>query len=351
MTFLLTPGPVQIRREVLEAESYLASHRSAEFRDIVKECNEGILDLAKADFAAITTGSGTLAIESMIYSFLRKGDEVLNVEYGEFGNRLGGCLERRGIKVHSLQKKSEDALTFDEIEQNMEGKNLSAITLVHNETGNGTSIHNLEDITRKCKDAGLKVIVDSVSGFANHPISIKGTGIDMFATCGHKGIASTPGIGIVAMDSGVERELDDTGIPAYLDLKKSIKFMGKDETPYTPSVGSFNALRTALKFLREEGIDNRITRTAGLSSYVRKELENHGFHVNGSDRTYSNSVVNFSVRNEPKKLVGELLERGYLIAKGMGALADSTLRVGVMGSANREVLGEFLEALYAVDKH
>lgn len=350
MTVLLTPGPVEVAREVLDAERYLAGHRSGEFREIVSNCREALVSLSKGEYAAVTTGSGTLAVESMIYSYLRKGETVLSVSYGEFGNRFRESLRRRGCNVISLDKNTDDPLSFDEISVILDqNPSVTAVAFIHNETGNGTAINNLIDVSGKCKAMGLKVMVDSVSGFGLLPISLAGTGIDIFATCGHKGIASTPGVGIVAIGKGCYGEFADTDVPAYLDLKKSVHFMEKDETPYTPSVGSFNALSVALRILKEESIESRIQKTSDLASYVRNELKLNGYAVVGSDDTYSNSVINFRVSRNARQVVAELKNLGYLVAHGMGSLSESSIRIGIMGIADREILDRFLESLYSVD--
>lgn len=345
MTILLTPGPVQVPEEVLRAESYLTGHRTTEFRQTVRECRDMFLELAEAPHATITTGSGTLAVESMIYSYLTRKDHVLCVTYGEFGNRFAVSATKRGSHVSLLRKESGDPMKFDDIHEIMEKDSITAISLIHNETGNGTSIRNLLEITEKCKKAGLKVLVDSVSGFGLLPISLRDSGIDMFATCGHKGIASTPGIGIVAVSDYASEHLVDEDVPAYLDIRKSLKFMEKDETPYTPSTGSFNALKKALEILKKEGIGKRIERTSLLAVYVRNKLEENGFQIVGSRETYSDSVINFTVKRDAKTIVKEMKARGYIISPGMGELADKSLRIGIMGTTDQNVLSGFIEAL------
>ncbi len=349
MTVLLTPGPVQVSDSVLDAERYLSGHRSAEFRSIVGDCRDSLLRLSGADYVAVTTGSGTLAVESMLYSYLHRDEEVLCVSYGEFGNRIGTSLERRGARVHRLAMSVDEPLSFEHIEEKIKRHPVSAVTIVHNETGNGTSIRNLQEVTKKCKDAGLKVIVDSVSGFGCIPISLGNSGIDMLATCGHKGIASTPGIGIVAVSSEAYRGLHDSDVPAYLDIKKSLQFMEKDETPYTPSVSSFNALRRALKILEREGLNSRVERTSHLAFHVRKELQDNGFRVVGTEQTYSDSVINFHIQKQSAKAVQELFSLGYAVSRGLGELSGTTLRIGVMGEIDRAVVDNFLESLYSVD--
>ncbi len=100
---LLIPGPVEVPRRVLNASAKIDNHRSHEFKEIVKEAADYMNKFADSTSTCITTGSGTLAVESMIYSFTRKGDAVLGISFGEFGDRLLESLQRKGVKVVPLK--------------------------------------------------------------------------------------------------------------------------------------------------------------------------------------------------------------------------------------------------------
>ncbi len=348
MTVLLTPGPVDVSPEVLEASMYMCGHRTDEFRDIVGSCTESLEKLAGADHVAVTTGSGTLAVESVIYSYLKKGEHVLNISYGEFGNRLGDSLRRRGCEARALHRGEEEVLRYEDIEEILDSDHdISAVTIVHNETGNGTAVRNLGEITARCKNAGLKVIVDSVSGFAALPISVEGMGIDVFATCGHKGIASVPGAAIVAMGKECYDSLHSEDVPNYLDLSKSIHFMKKNETPYTPSVGTFKALSVALDLLEKEGIGRRLRRTSEIAEYARRRLVDSGYGIAGSKETFSDSVINIILNGESGPVVSKLAESGYIVSRGMGERSASSIRVGVMGNVSKQTVDSFLDILFS----
>jgi len=184
---LLLPGPVEVPRSVRDAAKYLNNHRSADFKKLVGESEIFFNRFLDAKRTVSITGSGTLAVEAMIFSFLAPSEKVLAVSSGAFGNRMVSSLGRRGCDVTEISLKEGNALKFSDIEEAVDkGRDITSLLLVHNETGNGTAIRDLGSITRRSRDIGLKILVDSVSGFCGYGLDIERFGIDAVATCSQK---------------------------------------------------------------------------------------------------------------------------------------------------------------------
>lgn len=346
---MLIPGPVEVPDSVLRSSAYVVNHRSKEFREIVEKSESLLNKFGDCTRSVMTTGSGTTAVESMVYSFTEPEENVLAVTFGEFGNRMIESIERRGCRVNIIRKNQDSFLEEGEIESFVSShKDITSLFLVQNETGNGTSIRNLEEICKEGKKLGLKVLVDSVSGFGAIPIKINKWEIDAAATCSQKGLASVPGLGIVL----IGKEFSDhtparKAIPQYLDLNVSLNFLRKHETPYTPSTGSFNALNTALQILDTETIEKRWKRHFANAEFLRQNLFGTGAEILGKDFNYSDTVIAF----RPPVPVGDLLSRlklsGYEIARGMGDLSDKIVRVGNLGMVDGKKIVGFLNAYYS----
>ena len=347
---MLIPGPVNVPSSVAKASDLVVNHRSQQFRDIIMEAEDHLNKFAGSERAVMTTGSGTTAVESMIFSLTSPGDDVGAVTFGEFGNRLIDSLHRRGLKVSTLNMTENDVLTEDGIKDFI-GRNsrMKSLFLVQNETGNGTSIHNMRKITLAAKDMGVRVFVDSVSAFGGVPMNVRDWGIDAVATCSQKGLASVPGIGIVLLGeeiAGMVEPRDD--IPQYLDLGISLKFLSKNETPYTPSTGSFNALREALRILELEGLEKRWARHHSNAEYLRKFLKLSKSEILGNSNNYSDTVIAFRPRLPVKDTIAGLASRGITVSRGMGKLADSIIRVGNLGIVTGKDIQEFVNAYYEI---
>lgn len=347
---LLLPGPVDVPEVVLNASSYVQNHRSQEFREIVARSQELLNTLTDARYSLMTTGSGTSAVESIIYSMIGPGEKVMAVSFGEFGNRIIESLQRRGADPVPLKKSIDSTLEKGEI-TDFFGKNpgIKTIFLVQNETGNGTAVRNLRDIADEANGLGLKVFVDSVSSIGGMEVKASKWGIHAIAGCSQKGLASVPGIGTVSIsEDGARYVREDRDMPSYLDLSNSIRFMGKQETPYTPSTGSFRALLTALRILQREGIQRRWDRHHASALFTRKKLKEAGFELYGNDGNYSDTVVAFRPETPAPELVGKLRERGISVSKGMKDLADIMIRAGLLGVVDGDKISTFLNTLFEI---
>lgn len=350
---LLIPGPVDVPDSVLKASAYVVNHRSQEFRDIVSACENLLNRFADSTRSVITTGSGTTAVESMIFSLTKPNEEVLAVSFGEFGDRMIESLLRRGLRVNILKKGTHDVLLPEDVEKKIsENTGTDAIFLVHNETGNGTSFRNIKQIAAIAKQHGIRVYVDSVSGFGAVPIMVNQWGIDAMATCSQKGLASVPGLGIICLGNEILNEMPERNdIPQYLDLGISLKFMERHETPYTPSTGSFNALRTALWILEKEGIERRWERIRSNADFLRSNLLSSGSEIIGNEMNYSDTVIAFKPHNDVKTLIESLGSRGITVSKGMGDLSNDTIRIGNMGMVNGNNILKFLNTYFEIIGH
>lgn len=345
---LLIPGPVDVPDEVLKASAYVQNHRSEEFRGIVRSSSDLMNKFADSEVSIITTGSGTTSVESMLYSMTSKKESVLAVTFGEFGGRLVESLNRHGCDVGVIQKTHSDTLESGEIADFIsKHKDITTVCLIHNETGNGTSLHHLKEAAREAKNLGMKVLVDSVSGFGSIEIKANSWGIDAIASCSQKGLASVPGLGMVSIsEEGLGYVLENPDVPKYMDLSVSLKFLEKDETPYTPSTGSFNALLTALKILEREGLENRWKRHTAAAGFVRDHLIESGSKMYGNKSNYSDTVLAFEPPVPVKKLHTDMKNASIQISKGMKSFSDKMIRVGLLGVVDSVKIASFLNTYY-----
>ncbi|MCW6171216.1 MAG: aminotransferase class V-fold PLP-dependent enzyme [Thermoplasmatales archaeon] len=343
---LLIPGPVDVPGIVKEGSAYVQNHRSPEFKNIVAKCRELLTEFSGSSESVATTGSGTTAVESMIYSFNKPRDEVLCFSFGEFGNRLADSIRNRGCNLTLVGKGENTIIEKGEVSDYVrKNKGISSLYLVHNETGNGTELKNLKEIVSEAKSLGLNVYVDSVSGFGATEIAVDNWGIDAVATCSQKGLASVPGLGIVLLGKDTLDKLrNQLYCPAYLNLAISVKFFQKNETPYTPSTGSFRSLYYALQILKNEGLVRRWKRHEVLSRIVRETLIRMGVKIYGTSKNFSNSVIAFDPGVPVEKFVYELANEDIIVSRGMGSFRDSMVRVGILGVVDNVKISRFLNA-------
>ena len=102
---LLTPGPTNIPERYLKIFGEdIIHHRTPEFRRILKENNENLKKVFKTknDVYTLTT-SGTGAMEAAVVNFFSKGEKVLVINTGYFGERFAKIAEIYGLDVINLK--------------------------------------------------------------------------------------------------------------------------------------------------------------------------------------------------------------------------------------------------------
>ncbi len=339
---LLIPGPVEVPFSVANAGSYVANHRSHEFKEIIKE-NQLLLNKFSGAYKTVmVTGSGTLAVETMVFSLINANDRVLSISYGDFGERLIESISR---KTKNTQFVKYDMLDIPSVLNEIRNREYDKLFLVHNETSNGTAIRDMSEIIKIVKSKGAKLLIDDVSGFGGYSMDMKG--IYAMVTGSQKNIAAIPGIGIIFLSREAYNDMEHTdsvSAPFYLDLKTSLKFLDKNETAYTPSTGAFMSLNLALKILDKEGFSNRIKRIESSSEFVRKQFIENGVQIFGNSDIYSNTVVCFY--NRDAEMIKKLLASGISVSKGMGPISENTIRIGTMGVINNFYIAKFLNTYF-----
>ncbi|BCU68271.1 hydrogenase expression protein HypE [Sulfolobales archaeon HS-7] len=340
---LLIPGPVEVPHSVMKRASEIGNHRSNEFREAVYQLESLMKEFFDSDRVAILSGSGTLAVETMIFSMVEPNEKVVSFTYGEFGNRMIDSLKRRKAKVYVVDKPFGETVTINDVDTALDKYSPSTVTLVHNETSTGVAIRNLRDLVGHIRKKGVKILVDSVSGFAGHEIRLNEWGIDAAVTGSQKALASVPGISFVAVSKKAEvKQRDD--IPVYTDLSNYLRFQDRGENPFTPAVGPLFASLRAAEILKDEGIENRIRRHEACMKITRSQFKSWGYKLIGDEEDFSNTVLAVETGNFTDEIISKLKERNIEIARGMRNMARNTVRLGLMGMVNNDMIDVLLSS-------
>jgi len=209
-----------------------------------------------------------------------------------------------------------------------------AVCVVHNETSVGLA-NDLAALAPAVKASGALFLVDGISAVAGIPIAIDAWGIDAVVAGSQKGLAAPAGLAIVHLSDRAVAALHPGTF--YLDLAAHLKALEKNDTPWTPAVPLFLALREALLLLNEEGLDHRLARTHRLAEATRAAVDALGLEL-FPERAYASDTVT-AIKNPPGLGDPELrkvLEREYnvLVQGGQGSLVGKIFRIGHMGIAD-----------------
>jgi len=334
-TFLIA-GPVRIHPRVLRAMSMPSlNHRGDYFHGIVAEIRELLPVLFGAQgHQVILSGSGTAGLESVYSGLVPKDRPTLVLSNGNFGERTNEIVRRYSSHVTTLTAPWGQPLPMETVRAELERGEFGAVCVVHNETSVGLA-NNLAELAPAVRKSGALFLVDGISAVAGIPVEIDAWGIDALVAGSQKGLAAPAGLALVHLSDRAVAALHPGTF--YLDLAAHLKSLEKNDTPWTPAVPLFLALREALLLLREEGLARRLARTHRLAEASRGAVDGLGLSLFPERRHASDTVT--AVRNPDGMGDAELrkvLEREYnvLVQGGQGTLTGKIFRIGHMGIAD-----------------
>jgi aspartate aminotransferase-like enzyme len=334
-TFLIA-GPVRIHPRVLRAMSMPSlNHRGDYFHGVVAEIRELLPVLFGAKGSqVILSGSGTSGLEAVYSSLVPKDRRTLVLCNGNFGERSDEIVRRYSAAVTTIKAPWGQPLPRDAVEAELAKGDVGAVCVVHNETSVGLA-NDLAALAPAVHDSGALFLVDGISAVAGIPLEIDRWGIDAVVAGSQKGLAAPAGLALVHLSERAVAALHPGTF--YLDLAAHLKSLAKNDTPWTPAVPLFLALREALVLLKEEGLTTRLERTHRLAEASRAAVDALGLTLFPERRFASDTVT--AVKNpdgmgDPE--LRKVLERQYnvLVQGGQGALTGKIFRVGHMGIAD-----------------
>ena len=334
-TFLIA-GPVRIHPRVLRAMSMPSlNHRGDYFHGIVGEIRELLPVLFGAKgHQLVISGSGTAGLEAVYSGLVPKEGRTLVLTNGNFGDRTNSIVRRYSSNVTTLSAPWGQAVPAAAVTAELAKGDVKAVCLVHNETSVGLA-NDLAAIAPAVKASGALFLVDGISAVAGIPLPIDAWGVDAVVAGSQKGLAAPAGLALIHLSDRAVAALHPGSF--YLDLAAHLKSLEKNDTPWTPAVPLFLALREALLLLKEEGLEHRLEKTHRLAEASRAAIDALGLQL-FPDRKYASDTV--TAVNNPTGMgdpeFRKVLERQYniLLQGGQGALTGKIFRIGHMGIAD-----------------
>ncbi|MDI3501951.1 MAG: hypothetical protein PWR09_75 [Archaeoglobi archaeon] len=340
---LMIPGPVELDPRVLRAMAKpMIAHRGEEFGKILEECREILGEILNtSNDVLIISGSGTSGMEAAISNFIGKGDKIAVIENGKFGERFAEISRRYGDLIH-IKYEWGEPVELGDVEDALR-KGATAIAMVHNETSVGL-LNPAEKVGELAEEYGALFILDVITTIGGDLTKIDEWNVDVAVGGTQKCLGAPPGLSVVSVSEDAWRRIKETR-PYYLDLLEYRKSAEKRETPYTPAVPLFFALREALEIIREEGMEKRIERHRRQAKAIREAVLELGLELfprTNEVTNYSNTVTAIKMPEgvEDRELRGKIRELGYRIAGGQGRLKGRIFRISNMGNfTTKDIIG------------
>jgi aspartate aminotransferase-like enzyme len=338
---LMIPGPTMVSPRVLRALSKpVLSHVSTEFVDGFAEA----LELQKKLFVTegtpfLLSGSGTLGMEAAIANLVEKGDKVLCVENGFFGEKWEEIVEAHGGVVDRLRFDWGKALDLKLVEEKLSSEDYKAFTVEHVDTSTGIA-NPVDKVGKLAENTDALYIVDSVCGVGGMPLKMDEWNIDLCLTGSQKAVGAPPGISMFCLNERAWGVVESRKTPIadyYANLKRWKPIMDNPRGYFaTPAVGMVLGMTEALRIIHEEGLEARWRRHEVFSDAFKAGLEAlslEQFPAKGSE-AWTLSVPRIPEGVSDSDMRGLMrIKYGVIIAGGLGKLGGRTVRVGHMGSA------------------
>lgn len=336
-TLLMIPGPTTVPKRVLDAMAQpITNHRGALYGEILDETTAMMSEVFQTDNKSyLLTGSGTSAMEAAIANIVEKGDKVINVVGGKFGERLQQLTEVFGGESIEVTVPWGQAADPAEIKRVMEeNDDAKALTMIHNESSTAV-VNPIKEVGEIMKDYDTLFVVDTVSSLAGDNVQVDDYGLDICLSGSQKCIAAPPGMSAITVSDDAWNVIDKVNSPTYyLDMKKMRKSGEKSQTPYTPSVSMTYAMREALSMVLEEGLDNRIKRHHTGAEATRAAAKALGLELFAREGDYSNTLTGIHLPEgvSDSQLRGTMRDKYQIeLAGGQDDLKGKIFRIGHMG--------------------
>lgn len=348
---LFLPGPVEVRKEILEAQTqWMIGHRMPEFADLFGRLQGKLRQAFFTDSRVYVIGaSGTGFWEGASRNGIRDDKKVLHLTGGSFSGRWAEISEANGKQVDRIDVEWGKAHTPDMVAEALEKETYDAVCVVHNETSTGVTnpIQAIGEVVNQYDDTLF--FVDSVSGFLGTELRVDDWGIDIALTSGQKAFALPPGIAFAAVsDRVLERAKQVEFRGYYFDFLALEKSLVKNNTPSTPPISLMYAADAQMDAILAEGIEARWARHQQMRDTTHDWALDNGFGLFAQDGYRSNTVT--TVHNLKEIDVNAMdkfmqTEKGYAMDKGYGKIKGTTFRVPHMGDMQMATLTEVLTGI------
>ena len=348
---LFTPGPTQVRSEILkELATPQIHHRSPEFSELYAEIQPKLQQvLFTEEPVLLFTSSSTGAMESAVTNLVAK--RCLNLVNGAFSERWHEITACNGVPCYAFEIPWDVAVKPEMVDEQLASGQYDAVTLVFNETSTGllNPLSEIADVVQR--HPGVFLLVDAVSGMAGAKIETDALKLDFVLAGVQKAFALPAGLAVAAVsERALERAKTVPPRSYYFSLTKMHKSHLKSQTPSTPAIPHMYALNAQLDDMLAEGMEHRFARHAKMATIVQSWAKKH-FDIFPEEGYWSPTLT--CVRNTKQVDVAALIntladEYNLRIANGYGDIKSKTFRIAHMGDVQIDEIEGVLRAIESV---
>ena len=335
---LFTPGPTPIPPEALLAMAQpIDYHRSEDTVALIKDVLEKLKHVFQTENDVLfLTSSGTGGMEGAVANLLSRGDKVIVIRSGKFGERWADICTAFGVEVIPIDVTWGNAVEPQAVETRLtEHPDAQAVYATLCETSTGV-LHDIEALAHLTRVRPTLLVVDAVSGLGADDLQMDEWGVDVVVSCAQKGLMTPPGLAVVALNQRAWDAVERSDLPKYyFDFRKAYESGLDGSVPYTPAVTLLTALQCALNRICEEGIRNTIDRHSRLATATRSAVKALGLSLFATSPANTVTSIRLPEAVDGKAFVNLMLdEYGITYAGGQSQLSGKIVRIAHLGWMN-----------------
>ncbi len=339
--YLLAPGPTPVPPEVLLAMAMpVIHHRAPDFLPILDSAKKGLqwLYQTKND-VLILCSTGTGGMVGSVNNFFNRGDRVLVINGGKFGERWVKICQAYSLEVDEVIVEWGYAVKPEIIEEKLKKDgSIKGVFVQASETSTGIyhDIKTLASVVKKYEDTLF--IVDAISALVAHDLRTDEWGIDIMIGGSQKGVMLPPGLAFVSVSEKAWKKAEISKLPKfYFNFKKERENLAKNQTNFTSPVSLIVGLNESLKILQAEGLENVFKRHERLANATRKAVQALGLELYAKESP-SNAVT--AIMTPPgidgQAVYKNLREKyGITAAGGQDKARGKIFRIAHLGYSDR----------------
>lgn len=358
--FLCAPGPTAVPPEVLnEMAKPLIHHRTPQFSQILKENSEMLQKVFQTSRQVLTlSSSGTGAMEASVTNFLSRGDKMLVLNGGKFGERFGLIGKAYGCEVIEIKCDWGTDVKPEAVAKALsENPDIKAVYTEYSETSTAVAF-DVKGIAEVVKKTDALFVVDGITAIGAMEFEMDAWGVDVAIAGAQKSFMIPPGAAFISYSEKAEKRMETSDLPKfYLSLAKEAKAELKNTTAFTPAVTVYIGLNVALKMMIEEGMENVSKRHQDLGDVYRNAVKAIGLELfadveNGVRPSNATTAVKVPEGIDGGKIPGLMRDKyGVTIAGGQDHVKGKIFRLGHLGYTDKSDVVVQLQALeYVLDE-
>lgn len=335
--------------------------RALEAGRLLFQARESVADFfAIADSSRIIfTGNATGALNLALHGTLRPGDHVVttSMEHNSLLRPLY-ALRNAGVELTIVKAAADGVVAPEQIRQALRKNSVMvAVSHVSNVCG---AIQPLAEISRICRTAGVRLLVDAAQSAGHLPLSVAELAIDLLAVPGHKGLLGPSGTGFLYAAPHLQlRPLQQGGTGTNSTAEEQPLMMPDGFEAGTHNTPGIAGLQAGLEFLTASGVAALHLHETALLQQAEDALRTiDGLAVHGPRSAAERcAVLSFTIAGiDAGELAGEL-DRDYDIAvraglhcaplahRTLGTAPGGTVRISPGFSTTREEIAIFADAV------